>query len=100
MKPKENQHGIGYRGLDRTSVLGTRTSASSGHFNLFDIPAPASKTGSGKRDPKGFGKGLKISGQAFGVGAFEEDDDDVYSRDDMSNYDFSLPSRKVPFSHY
>jgi hypothetical protein len=43
-------------------------------------------------------KGLKISGQAFGVGAFEEDDDDVYARDDMANYDFSLPSGKVSCS--
>jgi hypothetical protein len=38
---------------------------------------------------------LKIAGQAFGVGAFEEDDEDVYARDDMSNYDFSLPTGKV-----
>jgi G patch domain-containing protein 1 len=28
--------------------------------------------------------------QAFGVGAFEEDDDDIYSREDMSQYDFTL----------
>lgn len=31
---------------------------------------------------------LSITGQAFGVGAFEEDDDDIYARDDMTNYDF------------
>lgn len=31
-----------------------------------------------------------ISGQAFGVGAFEEEDEDIYSREDMSQYDFSL----------
>jgi len=28
--------------------------------------------------------------QAFGVGALEEDDDDIYARDDMSQYDFAL----------
>lgn len=28
--------------------------------------------------------------QAFGVGAFEEDDEDIYGREDMSQYDFSL----------
>ena len=35
---------------------------------------------------------LKIffSFQAFGVGAFEEEDADIYSREDMSQYDFSM----------
>jgi len=28
--------------------------------------------------------------KAFGVGAFEEDDDDIYTRDHMSNYDLEL----------
>ena len=35
-------------------------------------------------------KKLSIHGQAFGVGAFEADDDDIYEREDMSRYDFSL----------
>lgn len=40
-------------------------------------------------------KKLSIHGQAFGVGAFEADDDDIYEREDMSRYDFSLaPERK------
>lgn len=30
--------------------------------------------------------------QAFGVSVFEDDDDDIYGTDDMSNYDFSLPT--------
>jgi G patch domain-containing protein 1 len=30
--------------------------------------------------------------QAFGVGAFEDDDEDIYGREDMSQYDFSLDS--------
>ena len=33
---------------------------------------------------------MKITGQAFGVGAYEEEDEDIYNRDDMSRYDFSL----------
>lgn len=37
---------------------------------------------------------LSITGQAFGVGAFEEDDDDIYARDDMTNYDFNLDAKK------
>lgn len=35
-------------------------------------------------------KKLSIRGQAFGVGIFEADDEDIYSSTDMSNYDFSL----------
>ncbi|PRD36757.1 UNVERIFIED_CONTAM: G patch domain-containing protein 1 [Trichonephila clavipes] len=30
-----------------------------------------------------------IESEAFGVGAFEDDDEDIYSKDDMSQYDFS-----------
>jgi G patch domain-containing protein 1 len=30
--------------------------------------------------------------QAFGVGAFEDDDEDIYTHEDMSQYDFSLES--------
>lgn len=33
---------------------------------------------------------MPISGQAFGVGAFEDDDDDIYAREDLSSYDFTL----------
>ena len=36
------------------------------------------------------GRKMKITGQAFGVGAYEEEDEDIYNRDDMSRYDFSL----------
>lgn len=40
-------------------------------------------------------KKLSISGQGFGVGAMEEDDDeDVYSKDDMTRYDFTLDNSK------
>lgn len=35
-------------------------------------------------------KKFNIQGQAFGVGAFEDEDDDIYSRDDLNQYDFSL----------
>lgn len=31
-----------------------------------------------------------FSGQAFGVGAFENEDEDIYARDDLSRYDFEL----------
>ncbi|XP_017885935.1 G patch domain-containing protein 1 [Ceratina calcarata] len=78
--PKDNYFGIGYTGLDRRTIL-------SGHVNLFDTPAFSVQDKNKK---------LSIHGQAFGVGAFEADDDDIYERDDMSRYDFSLgPERKT-----
>ncbi|XP_066592030.1 G patch domain-containing protein 1 homolog [Prorops nasuta] len=72
--PKDNYFGIGYTGLDRNPVL-------SGHVNLFDLPA---------FNIQDKNKKLSIRGQAFGVGAFEADDDDIYEREDMSRYDFTL----------
>ncbi|XP_028400200.1 G patch domain-containing protein 1-like [Dendronephthya gigantea] len=62
--PKDNLHGIGYKGM------------------LAPVPAEMSKPG--------FSGNLKIKGQAFGVGAFEDDDEDVYTQDSMSNYDIEL----------
>lgn len=79
-KPKDNYFGIGYSGLDRRKVL-------SGHINLFDTPAFCVQDKNKK---------LSIHGQAFGVGAFEADDEDIYEREDMSRYDFALgPERKT-----
>ncbi|CAD1475581.1 unnamed protein product, partial [Heterotrigona itama] len=69
-----------FSGLDRRTIL-------SGHVNLFETPAFSI------RDKN---KKLSIHGQAFGVGAFEADDEDIYEREDMSRYDFSLgPERKT-----
>lgn len=79
-KPKDNYFGIGYSGLDRRKIL-------SGHINLFETPAFCVKDKNKK---------LSIRGQAFGVGAFEADDEDIYEREDMSRYDFALgPERKT-----
>ncbi|PSN30385.1 G patch domain-containing protein 1 [Blattella germanica] len=75
-KPKDNWFGLGYSGLDRRPVL-------SGHISLFE-PTPLKMVENKKK--------VLIAGQAFGVGAFEEDDEDIYSREDMSQYDFSLES--------
>ncbi|XP_033331842.2 G patch domain-containing protein 1 homolog [Megalopta genalis] len=78
--PKDNYFGIGYSGLDRRTIL-------SGHIDLFDTPAFSVQEKNKK---------LSIHGQAFGVGAFEADDEDIYEREDMSRYDFSLgPERKT-----
>ncbi|KAF6203253.1 hypothetical protein GE061_003671 [Apolygus lucorum] len=76
-KPKTDVFGMGYSGLDRNSVLSAKQSdpakAVPDTFRLMDK-----------------NKKLAIRGQAFGVGAFEEEDADIYARDDMSQYDFAL----------
>lgn len=75
-KPKDNSFGLGYSGLDKS------------HINLFQPQKRQTQNliirGKSKRT------NLNIQGQAFGVGAFEEEDDDIYVRDDMSGYDFEL----------
>lgn len=75
-KPKDNCFGLGYSGLDRRSVL-------SSNLNLL-TPTPLRMEEKKKK--------VLITGQAFGVGAFEDDDEDIYVREDMSQYDFSLES--------
>ncbi|GIY18459.1 g patch domain-containing protein 1 [Caerostris darwini] len=74
-KPKDNVFGLGYSGLSKDPVLSTHSDA----FN------PTTTKSWLKKDKKK----LAISGQAFGVGAFEDDDEDIYTKDDMSQYDFS-----------
>uniref|UniRef100_A0A336L580 CSON004539 protein n=1 Tax=Culicoides sonorensis TaxID=179676 RepID=A0A336L580_CULSO len=75
---KDNSFGLGYSGLNRNPVLNQS-------HKLFDtLEVYDRKTN----------KKLSIKGQAFGVGALEEDDDDIYARDDMSRYDFSLDDHK------
>ncbi|XP_035784559.1 G patch domain-containing protein 1 homolog [Anopheles albimanus] len=74
---KDNTFGLGYNGLDRGAAKG---------FNLFDTLEVVDRNN----------KKLSIRGQAFGIGALEDDDDvDVYARDDMSRYDFSLDDRQT-----
>uniref|UniRef100_A0A182QSF9 G-patch domain-containing protein n=1 Tax=Anopheles farauti TaxID=69004 RepID=A0A182QSF9_9DIPT len=74
---KDNAFGLGYSGLDRGE--------SSKGFRLFDTLELVDRNN----------KKLSIRGQAFGIGALEDDDDlDVYARDDMSRYDFSLEDKK------
>lgn len=68
--PKINTFGIGYVGLDKS------------HLNLFE----STKLTLHERN----NKKLSISGQAFGVGAFEDEDEDIYVKDNMSRYDFEL----------
>ncbi|KOB72560.1 G patch domain containing 1 [Operophtera brumata] len=69
-----DRFGLGYKGLSRHSVLG----------NLTAEYATTDKTS----------RLVSIRGQAFGVGAFEADDEDIYGAEDMSHYDFALGPAK------
>ncbi|XP_058530584.1 G patch domain-containing protein 1 isoform X1 [Ochotona princeps] len=84
--PKDNVHGLAYKGLDPSQALfGT----SGEHFNLFSgVHEGTSDLLGDVRLSKG--RKLGISGQAFGVGALEEEDDDIYALDTLSKYDTVL----------
>lgn len=69
---KSNSFGLGYIGLREHQVSNKVFTASSLTVH------------------EGGMKKLSISGQAFGVGAFEEDDEDIYVKEDMSKYDYEL----------
>lgn len=71
---KDNTFGLEYSGLKAPST-------SLKHLNLFEPFRLYDKKTKKK---------FSISGQAFGVGALEEEDDDIYAMDDMSNYDRTL----------
>ncbi|KAF4010879.1 hypothetical protein G4228_002384 [Cervus hanglu yarkandensis] len=84
--PKDNVHGLAYKGLDpHQALFGT----SGEHFNLF---SGGPEETSHLLGDIGVNKGRKlgISGQAFGVGALEEEDDDIYATETLSKYDTVL----------
>ncbi|XP_044842965.1 G patch domain-containing protein 1 isoform X2 [Mauremys mutica] len=87
LTPKENVHGLGYKGLDPTKAL---FGVSGGeHPSLFtDGSEKTSNLLGDLRHSKG--RKLGISGQAFGVGALEEEDDDIYATETLSKYDTVL----------
>nr|CAG4641457.1 EOG090X013U [Eurycercus lamellatus] len=80
VQPKTNTFGLGYSGL----MPRDKAPAKSG-FVLFEPTLSLT-------DRK---KKLQIAGQAFGVGAFEKEDEDIYAKDDMSQYDFELGGAKT-----
>lgn len=75
---KDNVFGLGYKPLCRDNILGRNRRDDWMQPGAFTI------------DDKTKNKKMSIKGQAFGVGAFEEEDEDIYGHDDMSHYDFVL----------
>ncbi|XP_066920075.1 G patch domain-containing protein 1-like [Clytia hemisphaerica] len=77
---KDNFHGIGYSGLDPTTAM----------FGSGLESRSFKPTGKEKRG---------IKGHAFGVGAFEDEDKDIYGVDNMSNYDISMTVEDESHKH-
>ncbi|NWH61299.1 GPTC1 protein, partial [Geococcyx californianus] len=87
LTPKENVHGLGYKGLDPSQALFGASGRE--HLNLFtDGSEDTSNLIGDLRHNKG--RKLGITGQAFGVGALEEEDDDIYATETLSKYDTVL----------
>ncbi|NXE21566.1 GPTC1 protein, partial [Ardeotis kori] len=85
--PKENVHGLGYKGLDPSQALFGVSGRE--HLNLFTGGSEDTGNLLGElRHSKG--RKLGITGQAFGVGALEEEDDDIYATETLSKYDTVL----------
>uniref|UniRef100_A0A673MSA9 G patch domain-containing protein 1-like n=1 Tax=Sinocyclocheilus rhinocerous TaxID=307959 RepID=A0A673MSA9_9TELE len=82
--PKVDSHGLGYRGLNPLQALGG--GSETGHINLFTLQSDRTTSLFGDRNSGQQRRG-GIGGQAFGVGAMEEEDTDIYHKDSMSNYD-------------
>ncbi|XP_050528379.1 uncharacterized protein LOC126898425 [Daktulosphaira vitifoliae] len=75
IKPKTDTFGLGYEGLKQANVSSRLTTQNK--YSKLTIG------------------GKSIHGQAFGVGAYEDDDDDIYAIEDMTNYDFSLENKSM-----
>ncbi|NXX96705.1 GPTC1 protein, partial [Centropus bengalensis] len=87
LTPKDNVHGLGYKGLDPSQALFGASGRE--HLNLFaDSSEDTSNLIGDLRHNKG--RKLGITGQAFGVGALEEEDDDIYATETLSKYDTVL----------
>ncbi|XP_058849602.1 G patch domain-containing protein 1 isoform X1 [Acipenser ruthenus] len=85
--PKEGLHGLGYRGLDPKQALSGGLGR--GHFNVFSVGSERASSLLGDDKHRRNRKG-GVLGQAFGVGALEEEDDDIYNTDSLSRYDTTL----------
>ncbi|XP_078400828.1 G patch domain-containing protein 1 isoform X1 [Cetorhinus maximus] len=84
---KDDRHGLGYSGIHPHRALYGASREES--ISVFNTDSDRSRSLLGDVQ-SGKGRKLGITGQAFGVGALEEDDDDIYARDTLSQYDTVL----------
>jgi len=90
--PKSNDQtfGLGYKklsGLMPSKQVSSSVRSSFGGQNGNGNSSKKSKFGATSKSQK-----MSISG-GFGVGAFEEEDDDIYGQDSIANYDIDLTIR-------
>jgi G patch domain-containing protein 1 len=86
-KSKSDLHGLGYTGLKDTNVL-------SQNYGTITSTLKTSRKSKGIRGQVFFCDLLRVkfgsTKQAFGVGAYEDDDEDIYTNYDLSQYDFEI----------
>ncbi|XP_051884027.1 G patch domain-containing protein 1 isoform X2 [Pristis pectinata] len=84
---KDDRRGLGYSGIDpRRALYGL---AREELDSMFYTDSKQSQNLLGDVH-SGRERRLGITGQAFGVGALEEEDEDIYARDSLSRYDSVL----------
>ncbi|OQR68258.1 G patch domain-containing protein 1-like [Tropilaelaps mercedesae] len=76
---KDNVWGLGYSPAQRLDLFGERIDRERVTMSTATVE----------------GRRLGIRGQAFGVGAFEDDDEDIYGREDMTQYEFEEVDHKA-----
>jgi G patch domain-containing protein 1 len=104
MQPKLDTKGLDYFGIDPNAAVGGSGDlslslqlpidrslkasddhkSSTGHIDLFGMSETRKSL-----IPNSKGKG-GIKGHAFGIGAFEEEDNDIYAVESVQKYDFTL----------
>ncbi|CAL9684193.1 unnamed protein product [Knipowitschia caucasica] len=82
--PHLGLQGLGYRGLDPGLALGQGAE----HINLFDPQFDSKVKLFGGKQKQSRRRG--VAGQGFGVGALEDEDEDIYQRDSISKYDTEI----------
>lgn len=93
--PRLGQKGLGYHGLDPGLALQGQGSE---HINLFNPQFDSRGKLFGGRQKHTRSRG--VAGQAFGVGALEDEDEDIYQRDSMAKYDTVLRDEEPGDSLY
>jgi hypothetical protein len=84
---KEDLFGIGYKRLDVSAFFGGNSAPE--ESPAASLLFPMMNNNQKKINKRG------ISGQAFGVGEYEDEEDvDVYQQDSMEKYDFGLDNKK------
>ncbi|KER30018.1 hypothetical protein T265_03497 [Opisthorchis viverrini] len=89
---KANTFGLGYSGLNPDVAMGRRQPTLAGRHPEESAAALLQRQGSMQFgfDPRAGQVRAGIRGQAFGVGALEVEDEDVYTNDQLVDYDWEI----------